>query len=86
MSKSQVFKGRKAKTSGGLKKSDIRRNKNGKLVSVKMSNRSKARMHKTIGKWLAAVKAARKSLGIKGFVAIKKGSKFYAAAKANYKK
>merc|ERR1711970_724396 len=35
--KARVFKGQKAKTVGGLKKSDIVKNKNGKFVSKKKS-------------------------------------------------
>merc|ERR1711962_496766 len=61
MRKSQVWNGRKVKTGGGLKKSDLKKNKNGKLVSKKMSERSS----KT--KFPKAVMAARKALGIKGF-------------------
>ena len=37
MAKSVVFRGSKAKTSGGLKKSDLKKNKNGKIVSAKKS-------------------------------------------------
>merc|ERR1712243_368810 len=61
MRKSQFWTGRKVKTGGGLKKSDLKKNKNGKLVSKKMSERSS----KT--KFPKAVMAARKALGIKGF-------------------
>ena len=32
--------------------------------------------------WVHAVKAARKSLGVKGFVAIKKGTPLYRKAKS----
>ena len=35
--KVSVFKGSKAKTSSGLKKSDLKKNKNGKIVSAKKS-------------------------------------------------
>merc|ERR550519_1065308 len=37
--KSSVFRGRKAKTSGGLKKQDLIKSKSGKVVSKKMSDR-----------------------------------------------
>merc|ERR1719211_697234 len=69
--KVSVYKGTKAKTSGGLKKSDLKKNKAGKIVSVKASNRAKnSKNGKKIIAWAAATKAARKALGIKGFQAV----------------
>merc|ERR1712112_294293 len=66
--KSSVFRGTKAKTSGGLKKSDLVRNKAGKIVSRKASENAKKNFKKRgLDKWFNAVKAARKSLGITGF-------------------
>merc|ERR1712212_523143 len=62
--KSQVWKGRKVKTVGGLTKSDLTKNKNGKIVSKKMSARAQKQ------KFPKAVVAARKALGIKGFCPI----------------
>ena len=50
------------------------------FVSGKMSAKGK----KT--PWVAAVAAARRALGIKGFFAIKKGSPLYVKATALYKK
>merc|ERR1739845_113403 len=86
-SKASVFRGTKVKTSGGLKKADIMRNKAGKLVSKKKSAASKKRFNASgASKWGAAIKAARKALGLKGFVAIKKGSPLYTKAKSLYKK
>merc|ERR1712176_1578667 len=67
MAKSMVWKGSKAKTSGGLKKSDLKKNKNGKIVSIKRSNNAKKGKS---SKWTTATVAARKALGIKGFCAI----------------
>merc|ERR1711935_1191846 len=64
LAKSQVFKGRKAKTVGGLKKSDITRNKHGKYVSKKMSRRGKS------SGWIKAVMRARKALKVTGFCAV----------------
>ena len=58
MAKSQVFKGRKMKTIGGLKQSDLKKNKSGKIVSKKMSAQGQK------SKWMAAVAKARKELGI----------------------
>merc|ERR1711918_338462 len=84
--KSSVFRGTKAKTVGGLKKSDLIRSKSGKIVSRKASARAKKNYAKGIGKWTAAVSKARKALGVKGFVAIKKGSALYKKAKEFYGK
>jgi len=65
--KSVVFRGTKVKTVGGLKKSDLVRNKNGKVVSRRASENAKKNYKKGLHKWFTATKAARKSLGIKGF-------------------
>merc|ERR1711904_483948 len=83
--KALVFRGSKAKTSSGLTKSDLIKNANGKIVSKKQSAAAKKRFGSTIKKWTDAVKAARKSLGLKGFVAVKKGTPLYTKAKANYR-
>merc|ERR1712151_1423324 len=82
--KSAVFSGRKAKTTSGLTKDSLTKNKFGKVVSKKASARSN-RSYATSGikKWADAVKAARKALGLTGFVAI--GGKS-AAGKALYTK
>jgi len=70
--KSLVFRGKREKTSGGLTKADLVKNKNGKIVS-KASAMGKKRFA-GLKKWTEAVSKARKALGLKGFVAIKKGS------------
>ena len=82
--KSSVFRGTKAKTVGGLTKDKLMKNKNGKVVSKK-ANANGKKAYKRIAGWTAAVSKARKALGIKGFVAIKKGSAFYNKAKSFYK-
>ena len=79
-------KGPKTKTSGGLTKADLMKNKNGRIVSKKLSARAKKNFSKQLGGWLAAVAKARKALNCKGFVAIKKGSALYNKAKSLYKK
>merc|ERR1719277_692615 len=85
--KVSVFKGTKVKTSGGLKKGDLIKNKSGKIVSKKASLRAKSsKSGKKIIKWAAAFKQARKDLKVKGFVPIKKGSALYKATMAYYKK
>ena len=84
MAKSVVFRGTKEKTVGGLTKSDLIRNKYGKIVSKKASLRAKK--NNFIKGWATAVQQAREALGLKGFVAIKKGSALYNKAKELYKK
>merc|ERR1719182_192519 len=74
-----VFRGSKEKTIGGLQKSDLIKNKHGRIVSKKASLRAK----KNSG-WTTAIQKARKALGLKGFVAIKKGSDLYKKAKELY--
>merc|ERR1712232_839855 len=87
MAKSSVFSGRKLKTVGGLQRSDLVKNKNGKIVSKKMSARAKRSWASgKLKAWADAVKRARKALGVKGFVAIgvkpPAGKALYAKAKA----
>merc|ERR1712112_354637 len=66
--KSSVFRGTKVSTSGGLKKADLTKNKNGKVVSRKRSELGKRNFKKNgLDKWFNAVKGARKALGVKGF-------------------
>merc|ERR1711907_570346 len=71
------------KTLSGLTKADLIKNKNGKIVSKKkLAAGKKAFAH--IKGWTTAVQKARKALGVKGFVAIKKGSALYKKAKELY--
>merc|ERR1719289_463630 len=83
--KGQVFRGTKVKTKGGLKKKDLFKNKNGKIVS-KARHQAGKRNYKKVGlkKWADAVMTARANLGISGFCAIKKGTPLYKAAKKIY--
>merc|ERR1719490_17449 len=88
--KSSVFRGTKEKTVGGLKKSDLMKNKNGKIVSRKSSDRAKKAFKKNgLDKWIKATQQARKSLGIKGFCPIggktSKGQAFLKKARSFYK-
>lgn len=89
--KTAVFSGKKEKTVGGLKKSDLTTNKAGKVVSKKQSERAKSsKMYKRILAWAGAVKQARKSLGVKGFVAVggktKQGQALLTKVRSLYKK
>merc|ERR1712075_35782 len=74
----QAFAGKIAKTKGGLTATSLTKNKHGKIVSKKKSQFGKKSL------WIAAVQKARKALGVKGFVAIKKGSALYKKAKELY--
>merc|ERR1711937_929040 len=78
--KAIVFRGTKAKTNSGLTKSDLMKNKRGKIVTKKqVANGKKA--YANIKGWTVAVQKARKALGVKGFVAVKKGTPLYKKAK-----
>merc|ERR1711862_307891 len=81
--KASVFFGGKEKTYTGLKKSDLMKSKSGKVVSKKQSAAGK-KAYKHIKGWTDAVMKARKELGVKGFVAVKKGSALYKKAKEFY--
>merc|ERR1712176_217018 len=82
--KAAVFAGRKEKTVGGLTKASLTKSKTGKVVSKQASARAKkAYASSSIKKWAEACKAARKALGLKGFVPM--GGKT-AAGKALYAK
>ena len=83
--KSAVFKGRKEKTASGHKKSDLMKNKAGKVVTKK-SHAAGVKSYKRISGWTAACVKARKALNCKGFVAIKKGSALYNKARSFYGK
>ena len=82
MARSVVFRGTKEKTLSGLTKSDLIKNKRGKIVSKKASLQAKKNNY--VKGWYTAVQKARKALGLKGFVAIKKGSALYKKAKELY--
>merc|ERR1719272_979913 len=81
--KAVVFSGSKEKTYTGLKKSDLMKSKTGKVVSKKQHAAGK-KAYKNIKGWTDAVQKARKELGVKGFVPIKKGSALYKKAKEFY--
>merc|ERR1740122_947961 len=82
-----VFRGSKEKTSSGMTKAKLIKNKNGKIVSKADSAHSKkAYASSGIKAWADAVKKARKALSLTGFVAIggksATGKALYAKAKA----
>merc|ERR1719253_195123 len=89
LGKAQVLRGSKEKTSSGLTKDKLMRNKRGKVVSKKASAlRVKLYQKSTIKIWIDCVNLARKALSLKGFVAINgkaaEGKALYAKAKALY--
>merc|ERR1711957_825613 len=68
LAKAMVLRGFKEKTSGGLKKDSLRKNKSGKIVSKKMSDRGRKNYAgSALQKWAKACQVARKELGLKGF-------------------
>ena len=84
MAKVMVLKGSKVKTVGGLKASDLTKNKNGRVVSKKASTRGKKHA------WPKAVVAARTALKITGFCPVggktAQGKALLAKARSLYKK
>merc|ERR1719181_2245163 len=82
-SKASVFLGTKEKTASGHKKSDLMKSKSGKIVTRKAHAAGK-KAYANIKGWTVAVQKARKELGIKGFVAVKKGSALYKKAREFY--
>merc|ERR1712079_553405 len=86
-SKGQVWRGTRTKTrTSGQTKAELMKNKRGKIVSKK-SHKNGLRVYKRNGlaKWTKAFMQARKNLGLKGFVACKKGTRFYKEAMRLYK-
>merc|ERR1711976_412106 len=89
LEKAMVLRGSKVKTSGGLKKDNLKKNAAGKIVSKKASDRAKkAYVGSAIQKWAKAVQQARKELNLAGMVCIggktAQGRALYAKAKAIY--
>merc|ERR1711907_567175 len=81
MAKAIAFRGGNTGGATTLKAGDLCKNKHGRIVSKKKSQLAKKRYAAGIGKWTAAVQKARKALGTKGFVVIKKGSPLYKKAR-----
>jgi hypothetical protein len=84
LAKVVVFRGSKVKTTGGLSSTDLIKNSRGRIVSKKQSLLAKKRFASGIKGWMVAVQKARKALGLKGFVAIKKGTPLYNKAREFY--
>merc|ERR1712151_598306 len=90
MARAVVSRGGKEKTSSGMTKDKLTKNKQGKIVSKAASARAKKNYAGGVGKWVKAVQAAKKALGIKGFAIIggktAQGKAPHAKAKSLYKK
>jgi len=89
--KSSVFRGSKVKTTSGLQKKDLMKNKQGKVVSKKSHDRAVKTYKKNgLDKWIAAVLRARKDLKVTGFAAVggntPRGKALLAKARSYYKK
>ena len=80
LARRHAFAGKLTKTKTGLSKSDLMKNKSGRVVSKKRSAFAKK------NPWIAAVKQARATLKVKGFCAIKKGTPLYKLAKEIFSK
>ena len=68
--KASVFRGKKEKTTSGLTKAALTKNKRGKVVSKKAAAHGRKQFAKNLSGWNKAVMAARKELGIKGFAPV----------------
>merc|ERR1712023_395247 len=75
MGKRHAFFGKINKTASGLKKTDLVKNKAGRIVSKKRSAMGKKNT------WIVAVNKARAFLKIKGFAVVKKGTPLYKKSK-----
>merc|ERR1739844_256664 len=85
--RAQVWRGtrQKVKTTGQTKK-DLMKSKSGKIISKKAYKAAqKAYKKNGLKKWTDAFMQARKNLKLTGFVACKKGTKFYKEAMRLYK-
>merc|ERR1719401_3250162 len=80
-----VFKGRKEKTVGGVKREGLMKNSQGKVVSKRASAHGK-KMFRNVKSWLDSVMEARRALLLSGFVCINgrslQGKALYVKSKA----
>ena len=84
-SRAAVFHGNAQKTSGGLRKSDLKLNKGGEIVSKKSSALAKKKEPEALKRWRKSVKKVSSKPKFKGkFNLLKKGTPFYRAVKKDY--
>jgi hypothetical protein len=78
-SRRNVLSGKAKQTKGGLTKTGLTRNSQGKIVSKKKSDKAKSNL------WIKATNLARKELGLGGFQAVggktEKGKRLYTKAR-----
>jgi len=88
LSKWLVFSGARLRTSGGLKKDDLAKNKRGKIVSRRRLARG-SQIFWQIKQWMECVVKCRANLNITGFVAVggkaNLGKRLYNQTKELYK-
>merc|ERR1719195_895065 len=84
--KALVFRGSKQKTSGGLTRESLIKNKHGRIVNKAASARAKKTMSPAFKAFGEATKKARKELGITGFCPVggktAQGKALYAKVKS----
>jgi len=85
--RNQVFRGTRLKVkTTGQTKAELMKNKRGKVVSKKANAAGRRTFRRNgLDKWNKAFMQARKNLNLKGFVACKKGTKFYKECMKLYK-
>ena len=84
-SRAAVFHGNAEKTSGGLRKSDLKLNKGGEIVSKKSSALAKKSEPEALKKWRKSVKKVSAEPRFEGkFNLLKKGTPFYRAVKKDF--
>merc|ERR1719450_466793 len=85
LAKAMVMRGSKEKTSGGLTRDALTKNKRGKIVSKRAAAAGKRR-YSNIAAWVDSVVEARKALQMEGFVAVNgknvQGKALYVKSKA----
>merc|ERR1719473_746970 len=85
--RASVWSGGKVKTASGHTKTDLMKNKRGKIVTKKQHSAG-GKSYKNIKKWTDAFKQARKALAITGFVPCggrtAQGKALYAKTKSLY--
>lgn len=85
-SRASVFHNNAKHTSGGLTKSDLKKNKNGEIVSIKNSARAKRTMSPMLKAWASSVKTVSAEPAYVGkFNKMNKSGTFYKKVKALYK-
>ena len=79
LARRHAFAGKLAVTKTGLTKSDLVKNKSGRVVSKKLS------AHGEANAWMTAVTKARAALKTKGYSSVKKGTPLYRKAMEFFK-